>query len=108
MALPAGPLVRHEVLALLTAAKRELGGEVVQVQPTPAEPKPIGPPAGPEDISSLGPKRVGPFSPCTRCGRGAWVRYGEKVLCRSCATVIKVATVPGNDDRPDAAETSRR
>lgn len=37
-------------------------------------------------IMDLGPRRVGPFDPCAEaCGRWSWVRYGETVLCLSCA-----------------------
>ncbi len=39
----------------------------------------------PDSVPLLGPRQVGPFSPCTGCGAGSWVKYGVTTLCLSCA-----------------------
>ncbi len=35
----------------------------------------------PDALPELGPRSVGPFTPCSDCGAGSWVRYGDTVLC---------------------------
>ena len=55
-------------------------------------------------ISELGMRRTGPFEPCVRCGKGSWVRYGRKILCRSCAQILSrdaASVVPVMVDSPD-------
>jgi hypothetical protein len=39
----------------------------------------------PDFVDGLGRRTVGPYSPCSSCGRGSWVRFGETVLCLQCA-----------------------
>jgi hypothetical protein len=36
-------------------------------------------------LPGLGPRRVGPFSPCTECTRGTCATYGDRPLCLGCA-----------------------
>ncbi len=39
----------------------------------------------PDEMPGLGPRHVGSFDLCVKCGTGSWVRYGQVVLCLSCA-----------------------
>lgn len=39
----------------------------------------------PDRLPHLGPRRIGPFTPCVDCGRGSWASYGDSVLCCPCA-----------------------
>jgi hypothetical protein len=39
----------------------------------------------PDTLAGLGPRRVGPFSPCSVCEAWSWVRFGDRVLCLACA-----------------------
>jgi hypothetical protein len=40
----------------------------------------------PDVLPLLGPRRVGPFTPCSACRRrGTWVRYADAALCLACA-----------------------
>ena len=39
----------------------------------------------PDQVTGLGPRHVGPFDPCAHCGLGSWVRYGDTVMCLTCA-----------------------
>jgi hypothetical protein len=48
-------------------------------QPTYAHP-------WPDALPGLGARRTGPFTSCSGCGVGSWVRYGDRVLCCPCAT----------------------
>jgi hypothetical protein len=36
-------------------------------------------------LPGLGPRRAGPFAPCTQCARGTFATYGDRPLCRPCA-----------------------
>ncbi len=39
----------------------------------------------PDALPDLGPRHVGPFDLCARCGSGTWVRYGTAPRCLHCA-----------------------
>jgi len=39
----------------------------------------------PDEVGGLGPRRVGAFDRCEKCGLGSWIRYGSTVLCVTCA-----------------------
>jgi hypothetical protein len=43
----------------------------------------------PDALLGLGPRRVGAFDPCADCGRGSWVRYGDRVVCLACASRLQ-------------------
>ena len=58
--------------------KVEVTKEASAWQPTYAHP-------WPDELPGLGPRHVGPFDPCSGCGRGTWARYGGVVLCCPCA-----------------------
>jgi hypothetical protein len=39
----------------------------------------------PDCVPRLGPRAVGPFTPCGDCGAGSWAVYGGRPLCLPCA-----------------------
>jgi hypothetical protein len=39
----------------------------------------------PDSLPRLGPRAVGPFTPCGDCGTGTWATYGGLSLCLGCA-----------------------
>jgi hypothetical protein len=88
--------------------------------PAPDAPSPAGRPPGPgaplprsvvspwpDTLPGLGPRRIGPFTPCSRCQGGTWVRFGDRALCLACALAVEAApdlvaaggTVPGGAPR---------
>jgi hypothetical protein len=42
----------------------------------------------PESLPGCGEKFITSFNPCEICGKGTWVRYGERTLCLTCADRI--------------------
>lgn len=80
----------------IAQTKLAVEGDMVAVELTAAAARPAGTPSEPAALStgsgwpaavqSLGPKCVGPFTPCSQCGIGTWVIYGEAPRCRACAT----------------------
>jgi hypothetical protein len=36
-------------------------------------------------LPGLGPRRVGPYAPCEKCGAGTFAVYGDRPLCLACA-----------------------
>jgi hypothetical protein len=61
-------LLSYDIWWLLGAAPTE-PGELAPRMPWPAE------------LPGLGPRRIGPYASCLRCGTGSWARYGSIVYC---------------------------
>ncbi len=70
---PTAPLRSEEK----KSAEKKIGGVEVLEQGRYAFP-------WPDNLPALGPRKVGPFSPCSGCGEGTWVRYGAISLCLTC------------------------
>jgi hypothetical protein len=57
----------------------------------------------PDHLPLLGGRRVTAFAPCSGCGEGSWVQYGETALCLACALKAETDEHAG-PVRPSGAE----
>ncbi len=81
---------RHLVPEELLTALIELKPDLLRLLTSPTRLGPVARspeahPPWPEALPPLGPRTVGAFTACAKCGSGSWVRYGNVVLCCDCA-----------------------
>jgi hypothetical protein len=108
LAIPGITKAQARTIAL---TKLAFAGDVVAVEPRASTGRPAGTPrepaasttwsGWPSAVPDLGPKRVGPDTPCGVCGVGTWVVYGEAPRCRPCATDAISASRTPREEAPE-------
>lgn len=100
--------VTLEQVQNLTRIKQEFGAEFTCFRrtqkthdyPYATDPTPGGPVSPwPSEIAGRGKLIVGPFTPCSICGDGAWSSYGGVYFCRRHAIAEAARKEAGNESR---------